>query len=226
MYILRNRYLTIHETMEANARIISILSAISTQPAWHLLERTYKVVKFIVIVKLVENRAKRSDGKVIVEKVMIQINNPGIPRAIVNDTRPMEASHEFDSVLSTAKPKSDTVAIVVAVCNALLRRDVELCEAAERLSWRGGSMACRTPLVMQTHLSEPPLSGRGRTVSAPRVGGENMTCIVGVGRRRLENEVTYQTGGRAHVAYSAPRDDQYLGLGLNLILDLLTFSPL
>lgn len=45
---------------------------------------TYSVVKFIVNVKLVEKRANSTVGKVIVVKVMIQINMPGIPLAMAS----------------------------------------------------------------------------------------------------------------------------------------------
>lgn len=65
--MFRNRYLTIHETREAKARTMSI-----------------NVVKFIVKVKLVENRANSTVGKVIVVKVMIQISKPGMPLAIAS----------------------------------------------------------------------------------------------------------------------------------------------
>ena len=43
------------------------------------MDCTYSVVKFIVKVKLVEKRAKRTVGRVMVVKVMIQISMPGIP---------------------------------------------------------------------------------------------------------------------------------------------------
>lgn len=45
---------------------------------------THNVVKFIVKVKLVENKANSTVGKVIVVKVMIQISIPGIPLAIAS----------------------------------------------------------------------------------------------------------------------------------------------
>lgn len=78
--MFRNRYLTIHETRDANARRMSILVLISLlQDHFHLVTYTYSVVKFIVNVKLVENRAKSSVGKVIVVNVMIQISRPGMP---------------------------------------------------------------------------------------------------------------------------------------------------
>ena len=45
---------------------------------------TYSVVKFIVKVKLVEKSAKRTVGRVIVVKVMIQISMPEIPLAMAS----------------------------------------------------------------------------------------------------------------------------------------------
>lgn len=45
---------------------------------------TYSVVKFIVKVKLVEKRANRTVGRVIVVKVMIQISMPGMPLAMAS----------------------------------------------------------------------------------------------------------------------------------------------
>lgn len=45
---------------------------------------TYSVVKFIVKVKLVENKANSTVGKVIVVNVMIQISKPGMPLAMAS----------------------------------------------------------------------------------------------------------------------------------------------
>lgn len=81
--MFRKRYLTIQETIDANARTISI-----------------SVVKFIVKVKLVEKRANRTVGNVIVVNVMIQINIPGITLAIANRAPPSNPSHEVDGALS------------------------------------------------------------------------------------------------------------------------------
>ncbi len=58
---------------------------------------TYNVVKFIVKVKLVENRANRTVGRVIVMKVMIQTRVPGTALAMTNRPCPMNSSHEVDS---------------------------------------------------------------------------------------------------------------------------------
>lgn len=57
---------------------------------------TYSVVKFMVKVKLVENRANSTVGKVIVVKVMIHISIPGIPLAMASKTEPNMPSHEED----------------------------------------------------------------------------------------------------------------------------------
>lgn len=46
---------------------------------------TYRVVKFMVKVKLVENKAKSTVGNVMVVKVMIQISKPGMPLAMASN---------------------------------------------------------------------------------------------------------------------------------------------
>ena len=51
-------------------------------------------MKFIVKVKLVEKSANRNVGRVMLEKVMIQISNPGIPLAIATKTWPSIPSHD------------------------------------------------------------------------------------------------------------------------------------
>ena len=85
--MFRKRYLTIHETRDANARTMSILCLVSLlRGHCHLVTLTYSVVKFIVNVKLVENRANSTVGKVIVVNVMIQISKPGMPLAIASKT--------------------------------------------------------------------------------------------------------------------------------------------
>lgn len=83
--MFRNRYLTIHETRDAKARTMSILRAISLlQGHCQLVVYSYRVVKFIVNVKLVENNANSTVGKVIVVNVMIQISIPGTPLAMAS----------------------------------------------------------------------------------------------------------------------------------------------
>lgn len=78
--MLRKRYLTIQETRDAKARAMSILRQVSfALTVCQLVDYTNRVVKFIVKVKLVENRANSTVGRVIVVKVMIQISMPGIP---------------------------------------------------------------------------------------------------------------------------------------------------
>jgi hypothetical protein len=54
----------------------------------------YSVVKFIVKVRLVENRANSTVGMVIVVNVIIQIRIPGSTLAIVNKACPSKPSHE------------------------------------------------------------------------------------------------------------------------------------
>lgn len=49
-----------------------------------VVQDAYSVVKFIVNVKLVENRANSTVGNVMVVKVIIQISIPGNTLAIAN----------------------------------------------------------------------------------------------------------------------------------------------
>lgn len=81
--MFRNRYLTTHETADAIATRMRRLSFVSyvAQPG---KDSTYRVVAFIVNVKLVEKRAKRKVGSVIVVKVISQINVPGTALAMSN----------------------------------------------------------------------------------------------------------------------------------------------
>ena len=85
--MLRKRYRTIHETRDANARMISMLC---THPISRGLPRvlgtSYSVVAFMVNVRLVENKANRKVGSVIVKKVMIQTNVWG--KALAMERRP------------------------------------------------------------------------------------------------------------------------------------------
>lgn len=113
--------------------MISILYAVSTKGSRTLMSFTYRVVKFMVKVKLVEKRAKRSVGKVIVEKVMIQMSKPGIALAIANTTCPSKASHEVGSTVFPGTVSADGVAVVLAAIEVVLRREVKLCEAVDRL---------------------------------------------------------------------------------------------
>ena len=96
--MLRKRYLTIQEIIEAKARIISILVGGQHKMVKHRIDGTHRVVKFMVKVKLVEKRAKRRVGNVMVVKVMIQISSPGIPLAMTKKARPRRVSHEVDSI--------------------------------------------------------------------------------------------------------------------------------
>lgn len=73
--MLRKRYRTIHDTRDAKARMISILC---THAISQYLPRgvgaSHSVVAFMVKVRLVENKANRKVGSVIVKKVMTQTN--------------------------------------------------------------------------------------------------------------------------------------------------------
>jgi len=70
---LRNLYRTNQLAVETKAIIMSILRGIlvEIQGIQHMME-TYKVVAFIVTVKLVEKRVNRNVGMVIVVKVITQ----------------------------------------------------------------------------------------------------------------------------------------------------------
>lgn len=94
----------------------------------------YRVVKFIVNVKLVEKRAKRRVGKVMVVKVMIHISNPGIPLTIAKNVCPSKASHEVGSVVSTRTSNADAAAVIVTVFTAVVMKEFQLSEAATRPS--------------------------------------------------------------------------------------------
>ena len=65
------------------------------------------MVKFNVNVKLVEKRANRSVGKVMVTKVMIHMSRPGTALTITNNAWPNKPSHEVGSALSGAIVNSE-----------------------------------------------------------------------------------------------------------------------
>ena len=96
--MLRKRYLTIHETKDAKASRMSILEPLVLDGM--VRDIAYSVVKFIVNVKLVEKRAKRTVGKVIVEKVINHINIPGIPLAMTKIAWPSSPSHDAEGGFS------------------------------------------------------------------------------------------------------------------------------
>jgi len=145
------------------------------------MDVSHSVVKFMVKVRFVEKRAKRRVGRVMVVKVMIQINNPGNPLAIANKACPSNASHEVDSVVPAGTVNSEAWAVAIAAVVAVLRREVELGGALRRLSRRGESIACDAAPAAESHVGEPPLPDCGPAVQAPRAGWSEMACIVGVG---------------------------------------------
>lgn len=71
MYMFRNRYLTSHDTREAKARRMSKLVDLANC-SFEGAMLTYRVVKFMVKVRLMEKRVKRMVGRVMVEKVTTQ----------------------------------------------------------------------------------------------------------------------------------------------------------
>ena len=78
--MFRKRYRTIHVTSEAKARMMTMLFYISFDFSsfWN---RSDRVVAFIVKVRVVENKANRNVGIVIVVNVISQTNVPGIALA-------------------------------------------------------------------------------------------------------------------------------------------------
>lgn len=104
---------------------------------------TDSVVKFIVNVRLVENKANSTVGNVIVVNVMTPISMPGNTLAIANKACPNRPSHEEDALSSKAVVNPGVASIVAtAVVEAMLRWEVRLVEAADRSSAREGSIAC------------------------------------------------------------------------------------
>lgn len=57
---------------------------------------TYRVVAFMVKVRLVEKSVKSTAGRVMVENVMIQSSTLGIVFAISRTNPPTSANHELD----------------------------------------------------------------------------------------------------------------------------------
>lgn len=72
----------------------------------------YKVVKFIVKVRLMENRVKSHVGRVMVVKVMIQYNAPGRTVMMRRMTRASRPRVEDSVVVSTV------LTVAAAVCRA------------------------------------------------------------------------------------------------------------
>lgn len=110
---------------------------------------THRVVKFIVKVKLVEKRAKRRVGKVMVVKVMSHISRPGIHLAIASTACPSKPSHEVDVVEwalivgEGASADSGTE----AVFDAVFKRELRLVECVNNDNEGESSMMKMTPLV-------------------------------------------------------------------------------
>ena len=91
--MLRKRYLTIHETSEAKARAMSILGSFSTRESCLDRTTTHRVVAFIVKVRLVEKRAKRKVGSVMVVNVINQTRVPGTALAMTKRPCPNSPIH-------------------------------------------------------------------------------------------------------------------------------------
>ena len=111
----------------------------------------YKVVKFIVNVKLVLNRANNSVGSVIVVKVIVQIRIPGTALSTESSPWPSIASHETASVavpsgeVDTSAEAWDRMEAVVVCASEDVR--LEIFKEAEKEgliaggAWTGGGAA-------------------------------------------------------------------------------------
>lgn len=86
-------------------------------------------------VRLVENRANKTVGNVMVVNVITQISNPGKTLAIANRIWPAKPSHEFESRLSErmSMPGKAWGVAVATESEAVLKREVKVCEAVDRL---------------------------------------------------------------------------------------------
>lgn len=95
--MFKTLYRTSHDTMEANAKTMSILWKINSEKYdMYVRKITDNVVKFIVNVKLVEKRVNKAVGRVMVVKVTAQYKRPGITLAIAISKPPIDASHVAD----------------------------------------------------------------------------------------------------------------------------------
>lgn len=95
--MFKTRYRTSHDTMEANAKAISILRKVRSGKVTSLLrESTDNVVKFIVNVKVVEKRVNKAVGRVMVVKVTAQYRRPEMTLAIIISKPPIDAGHVAD----------------------------------------------------------------------------------------------------------------------------------
>ena len=95
MYMFMKRYRTSHEIMEPKARTINMLGIVSHETNQEAMS-TYRVVKFIVTVRLVENRLKRTVGRVMEVKVTSQYRNVGMKRPRSKSKAPNIPNHDRD----------------------------------------------------------------------------------------------------------------------------------
>ena len=91
-----NRYRTSHEIREPKANTMSMLQSVRSDHL-HKCTSTHRVVKFMVNVRLVENRVKRKVGKVMDVKVTSQYRIAGTRRAPSKMRAPSKASHDRDA---------------------------------------------------------------------------------------------------------------------------------
>ena len=95
--MFKNLYRTSHDTREAKAKAMSILSKTRLGTRTSIIRETaHKVVKFIVNVKLVEKRVYKLVGRVRVVKVKSQYRSPGRKLAMSMRKLPSAASHVAD----------------------------------------------------------------------------------------------------------------------------------
>lgn len=91
----------------------------------------YRVVKFMVKVKLMENSVKSHVGKVMVVKVMIQYRAPGRTLRMVRITRPRRPNVEGDDVSAGGRADSDVCKASVALDNAVEVGELSATELTE-----------------------------------------------------------------------------------------------
>ena len=136
--MFRNLYRTIQDTVDAKAKTMRSLWRISKR-TFLQQESTYKVVKFIVKVKLVEKRVKSHVGRVIVVKVTSQYRIPGRTRARNRIERPINPSQVLEGVPSGVVASAE--AWVSAVLEALPMRELSPFDVVAIMAPRGTSVS-------------------------------------------------------------------------------------
>jgi hypothetical protein len=86
------RYRMNQLTIDPTARRMSMLLQARQQQISGAVWRTHRVVKFMVKVKLMENRVNSHVGRVMVAKVMTQKRRPGIMRKTNSTDRQIQTN--------------------------------------------------------------------------------------------------------------------------------------